>query len=300
MCLKKLIEYIRNKEKDMSRAIGIDISHHQGTFTNLGNLDFIIARTSNGTRKDTKFETFLPEVKKTNRRGAYHYYRTNHIEHPMEDQADLVLSMIAGHGMKMFGTDYEISDYDDNVLNRDTAIQLYGFMLYMMQNEPNMMHMMYTGIYTWRDILLPLQGEDTEFGVIDWYIFGIWLPRYGWADDTHILNLSGIPVLPYYHIWQASADGNERGEEFGVGSTHVDYNEFDGTPAEMDVFLDINEPEEPVDPELKYTQEEVDTMLAEQSAKLQAACNLMTALSYKNGWNEAVQEAVKVVTAIQK
>ena len=110
-------------------AIGIDISHHQGTFTNLGNLDFIFARTSNGTRKDTKFETFLPEVKKTARRGVYHYYRTNHVQHPMEEQADLVLSMIEGHGMRMFGTDYEISNYDDNVLSKQTAIQMYGFML---------------------------------------------------------------------------------------------------------------------------------------------------------------------------
>lgn len=297
MCLYKFLEWIRKKEDDMSRAIGIDISHHQSTFTNLGNIDFIIARTSNGTTPDTKYQTFLPEVKKTRRRGVYHYYRTNHVEHPMEEQAELVLDSMRDQGMMMFATDYEISDYDDNVLNRDTAIQLYGFMLYMVQNEPDIKHMLYTGIYTWRDILLPLQGEDSEFGVIDWYIFGIWLPRYGWADDTYILELGGIPILPYYNIWQVSATGNYRGAEFGVGSTHVDYNEFDGTPAEMDIWLDQ---EEEVDPELKYTQEEVDALLEEERERLATACDVKCAIVSKASWNEAVLEAVKAVGAIQK
>jgi len=282
MCLQKLLDLLIKKEENMS-AKGIDISHHQGTFKNKGNLDFIFARTSNGTREDTKFKTFLPEVKKTKRRGVYHYYRTNHIEHPMEEQADLVLSLISGHGMKMFGADYEISDYDDNVLNRETAIQLYGFMLYMVQNEPNINHMVYTGIYTWRDILLPLQGEDTEYGVIDWFIFGIWLPRYG----------------PYYHIWQASADGNERGDEFGVGSTDVDYNEFDGTPEEMDVWLDEGDVIPP-NGEDTFTQAEVDALLKDQEDKLVVACNVKVNATHKTAWNEAIEEAVDVIEAISK
>lgn len=235
MCFKNLLEALFElKEKPMERAIGIDISYWQETFTNKGNIDFIFARTSNGTREDKRYKSYLSEVKKTERRGVYHYYRTNHTEHPMEEQADLVLELIAGHGMKMFASDYEVSDYDDNVLNQESAIQLYGFMLYMLQEEPDIKHLLYTGIYTWRDVLLPLQGKDTEFGVIDWFIFGIWLPRYGWNDDTYILEINGIPILSTYDIWQASATGNERGDEFGVGSKSVDYNEFNGTPDEMD------------------------------------------------------------------
>ena len=298
MCLKKILEWISKKEEDMSRAIGIDISHHQDTFTNLGNLDFIIARTSNGTRKDTKYLTFLPEIKKTERRGTYHYYRTNLVEHPMYEQAELFLGLSEGHGMRMIGIDYERSDYDDNQINQSTALHLYGFCMYIMQNSPGKRVLLYTSIYTWRDVLLPMQGRDTEYGVIDWYTFDIWLPRYGWADDTYILQLSGIPILPRYDIWQASAGGNERGAEFGVGSLHVDYNEFPGTPEEMDDWLDEKEPvPEPGD---TYTQEEVDALLAEQSAKLSIACNLKVSLAYKDGWNEAVQEAVEVVEAIQK
>ncbi len=282
----------------MSRAIGIDISHHQGTFTNKGNIDFIIARTSNGTRQDTKYLTFLPEIKKTERRGTYHYYRTNHIEHPMYEQAELFLDLSDGHGMKMIAIDYERSDYDDNQINQATALHLYGFCMYIMQNSPNKRTMLYTSIYTWRDVLLPMQGRDTEYGIIDWYTFDIWLPRYGWADDTHILNLGGIPILPHYDIWQASADGNERGEEFGVGSTHVDYNEYPGTPEEMDLWLAEKEPEP--EPGETYTQEEVDEMLAKQKASLLNACNVKLAIEYKNGWNEAVEEAVEVVEAIAK
>ena len=206
------------------RSLGIDISHHNGKFVHKGNIDFIFARTSNGVDKDREYKNNLPEIKKVEQRGTYHYYRTNHIEHPVEEQGELFLELSSGKGMSMMAVDYEFSGYDDNVISRETAIELYGFLLYLLQNRPNKWILLYTGIYTWRDVLLPLQGEDTKYGVIDWFIFGIWLPRYGWANDTHILELKGIPVLPYYDIWQKSKTG--KGAAYGVESTYVDLNEM--------------------------------------------------------------------------
>ena len=226
------------------RAIGKDVSHHNGTVRFSGE-DFAIIRTQNGTTEDTEYKNNLAEIQKYERRGVYMYYRTNHQEHPFADQADMFLSLSSGKGMKMRGIDYEISDYDDNVINRETAIEFYGFCLYVLQQRPNTRVMIYTSIYTWRDVLLPLQGEETEYGVVDWMQFGIWLPRYGWADpgDPRILEIAGVQVLPRYDILQYTKTGD--GSEHGVDSTYVDLNVFNGTPEDMDKWLGITE--EPVD-----------------------------------------------------
>ncbi len=221
------------------RAKGIDISHHNGKFIDPGNIDFIFTRTSNGTKEDREYKNNLPEVKKVDRRGVYHYYRTNHAEHPMEEQADLILRLITGVGMRMIATDYEISDYDDNVLDRTTAIELYGFLLYLIQERPDIRQLLYTGIYTWRDVLLPLQGVDTKYGVIDWGIVSVWIPRYAHTTDEYILKIYGIQVLPDYSVWQKSKTGV--GKDYGVESTYVDLNVFNGTVQELDEWLGIED-----------------------------------------------------------
>lgn len=212
-------------------AKGIDLSHHNGTFTNLGNQDFIIARACNGIKEDTKYRLYVPEIKKTAIRGAYIYYRTNHVEHPPEEQAALFLELSSGKGMKILGVDYEVSDYDDNELTGETAVQLYGFMLFLASQRPSKKILLYTSIYTWRDVLLPLQGFISIFGEIDWYQFGIWLPRYGWPDDSQILKLDNEPVLPYYDVWQKNNTG--KGGDFGVSSSCIDLNDYNGTVEEM-------------------------------------------------------------------
>ncbi len=220
------------------RAEGIDVSHHNGKFTYLGNVDFGFIRTGNGTKEDREYKNNLPEFCKIGRRGSYHYYRTNHEEHPPMEQADLIFELTDGYGFKTLGVDYEVSDYDDNVINAETAIELYGFLLYLAQEAPERKLLLYCNIYAWRDVLLPLAGKETKYGVIDWSIVDVWLPRYGREDDTHILSINGIPVLNTYTIWQHSADGNGKGAEYGVESKDIDLNVFNGTAEEMDDWLD--------------------------------------------------------------
>lgn len=219
------------------KAFIIDISHHNGTYTYQGNVDGVIGRVCNGTTEDREYVNNLPEIQKAPVNGAYIYYRTNPYEHPPEEQADLFLTL--AKDADFYGVDYEVSDYDDNVINTYTAIDLYGFGLYLLQ-ETGKRILLYLNVYNWRDVLLPLQGEDTEYGVIDWSIFDIWLPRYR-APWDRITEISGIPVPIEVDIHQYTSSGD--GPEYGVESTRIDLNEYDGTLEEMKEWLGITKPE---------------------------------------------------------
>ena len=85
-----------------------------------------------------------------------------------------------------------------------------------------------------------------------------WMRKYPlWvADWSGYSNSTGNPFyMPYpwseWKLWQFSADGNNRGSEFGVDAVNIDLNYFHGDLAQLKSWLGIVDiPEEPELPEI--------------------------------------------------
>jgi len=228
----------------MARENGMFISEYQGSFTNLGNLDYIFQRASDGLVTDDKFYDMLPQVKTIERRGAVHNFRP---EKDWKQQADKLLGLANGHGFKML-----CGDYESGILDRQAAIDFFCFLSYIQQQRPDAKDLFYTTIYKLRDCLIPYEGIETPFGPIDWHNFDFWLARYYISTDpatklttllidpqTKVpgLDIGGVPVWDQWTFWQYWADGNQQGAKYGCGSRDTNLDVFNGTLAELDEWL---------------------------------------------------------------
>lgn len=221
----------------MNRAKGMFISYYQVSFTNLGNLDYILQRTSDGLWTDQRYYEMLPEVQTINRRGAVHNFRP---DKPWQQQADKFIELSKGKGFKLL-----CGDYESHPLNQSTALDFYRFLCYLKAHSPTTKIVFYCTIYTLRDYMLPTQGMETEFGPVDWYQFPLWLARYyGDIDPDELdpsLKISNEIVWnDEWTFWQYWADGNEKGSEYGCGSRDTNLDVFNGTVDDLDEFLHID------------------------------------------------------------
>ena len=200
------------------RAKGIDLSHWQKTFEPKGNIDFIIQKVSEGLAKDALYNVLLPSVKTLERRGGYHYFRT---EVDPIAQAEFFFNTQGGQGFKFLVVDYEGTG---NVLDATGEANLAEFVeeLTIYTNKPILL---YTSPYTLRDSLIAYDD--------DWANVPLWIAHYKDGEPE----TWGNP----WKFWQYTSEGD--GTEYGVGSTHVDLNVFNGTVEELDAWLGI----EPVD-----------------------------------------------------
>jgi len=310
----------------MARAKGMFISEHQKSFTNLGNLDYIFQRTSDGLVTDVEFFAMLPQVKTIARRGAVHNFRP---DKPWKEQADKFLELSSGKGFKML-----VGDYESGILDRQAAIDFFCFLSYLQQERPTKKILFYTTIYKLRDNLLPYEGITTEFGEIYWRNFYFWLARYYVKTDpltklTTLLidpqtkepdlaiweNNAWVEVYDEWEFFQYWADGNQKGAENGCGARDTNLDVHNGTVEDLDIFLEsevvVPLPDPPVvpDPPANCT-EAVTLAVAEVSLRYETQIEEMqkqvTDLeteaillqdeindAYKHGNNDALQNLIK-------
>ena len=204
------------------RAVGIDISHWQGTFKNKGNIDFVIVKATEGWGwVDPEFENFLAEVKKVPIRGALHYFRT---EYDPLAQAENLLEAISGKGFHEIIMDYEP---ENNVLDEAGARHLWQFYQALL-SKTELPISLYTTEYIFRDYLLAHNPR--------WIEVPLHVARYQsgldpQTDDPLFLNIPGLIWLR----WQHTKTG--KGGDYGVGSKYVDLNVFNGTVKKMQTFI---------------------------------------------------------------
>ena len=209
----------------MTRANGIDISKYQASFTDQGNIDFIIIKATEGLAKDPLFDQFCEDTKTVPRRAAYHYFRT--AVDPVE-QAEFFFDTQNGNEFKWLCVDYEKTH---NTLDREGQNNLKIFWDTLDGiASPEVSFVLYTSPYIFRDNLIAYN--------VFWAHVPLWMAHYNGQDpETGAPNTWGNDWL----FWQYSADGNRKGAEYGVGSVDVDLNVFNGSVEDMDNWLGIEE-----------------------------------------------------------
>ena len=141
-----------------------------------------------------------------------------------------------------------------------------------------------------------LWGREPMVYTAGWW-FDVWFSPYYSPEK-----FGGWDIYSY-DLWEADPPPDTKcGEWTETDVTQVKLSiKYPG----FNAVIDVNETtQEWIDSAIAiekfYTQEEVDTLLKELEVKLTIACNIRCALEFKAGWNEAVQEVLKVVRAIEK
>lgn len=193
------------------RAVGIDISHWQGSFTPQGNIDFVIQKVSEGLSRDPLFDELLIPVKTIEHRGAYHYFRT---EIDPVEQAEFFYMMQGNQGFKFLAMDYE---RHGNTLNATGEANLWKFYQKLKSLTSKPIYL-YTTEYTLRDNLLIHNDR--------WLDIPFWVARYNAGLDEQKVSPLFLDIRSDWEFWQYSNIGN--GGEYGVDSTNVDLNVWNG------------------------------------------------------------------------
>jgi len=233
----------------MTRAVGIDISKWQGAFDDQGNIDFIIQKVSEGIAYDSRYWDMLPDVQEIERRGGYHYFRTAVSPY---DQANFFNQGQGGQGFKFLVMDWEGRN---NVMDEKGMDALWIFYqeLKSLTTKPIWI---YCTEYAFRDLLDHNPGWIEVPFMVARYPGGDVDPQ---TDDPLFLDIPGVTWI----AWQWEADGNGKGEEYGVSSEDIDMDVFNGTVEELDELIGFT----PVDPDPPIVDCE------EQVARAVALCN---------------------------
>jgi len=220
----------------MVRAVGIDVSKHQGIFNPdhaIKQIDFVIQRASWALTKDERFKIIWQGVQQFERRGAYHYYSSGV---PWRAQADLLLNVTAGKDFKVLIVDYE-AGY--NNLNERTALELAKFLNYLIERRPGIKILVYSNSYAMRDLIIPY----VDISHIDW-----------WA--------SFYPLFPKPQTWQPKKlielnrpwkfgqyTKKGKGADYGCAEQYVDLDVFNGTVEELNIYFGIGTVPSPPPPD---------------------------------------------------
>ena len=209
------------------RAKGIDVSHWQKSFTDPGNLDFIMVKVSEGNTYQDWYEDHWEEIAKVPLRGAYHYFST---DKRAVEQALTFLDAIDGHKWHFIAVDYESFGNELDALGAKRLLE----MLKYLRNIQDLPVVIYTGPYTYRDNLRIWSEEFDSFP--------LWLARWKYSGDDPAKNLSGGDLERDWDFWQWTnlADGSQA----GVESETVDRNVYNGTYEDLCVWLIPVEEEE--------------------------------------------------------
>lgn len=246
------------------RAYGVDVSDSwQTPYLEDGvdegfPLDFVIQKAADGLSDWTdptnrNYATWLimyNSIKHFKRLGGYHFFQT---EYSGKNQAAVAIKIVNRGHYVFWNVDYE--QYL-NKITLATALELKKYIIAFRTAHPNVRIQLYTN--GWINTLLRSWLGNTFMDSVDlWYAGGPYynVPLNAPLDDTIVPNIPNA-----FSMWQLSADGNQLADEFDFGTSEtasIDLNLWNGTPDEMDVWLDLDpatlpEPPEPPNSDAIY------------------------------------------------
>ena len=270
-----------------SRAHGLDISKYQTTFWPAESppkpIDFIVQRSSYGLKTDELFDYLLPGVARVKRRGWYHYYSTGI---SARDQVDYTVNVIKYSGVKFhfFWGDYEEAY---NNLNATSAKEII-YMVKEVEQRTGVPAMLYTNPNIWNTYLEPFGTEhrNLKLALAQYYYF----PNPFTKSPSLPKNCIG------WNMWQYGITGKyfdtENGKDYGSGNSALDKDAYNGTVAELDKLLGLDQPEPPpVDPptfpditeQLGDIETDATAIMAASEKTFAAASNVMQQLAEIRG-----------------
>jgi GH25 family lysozyme M1 (1,4-beta-N-acetylmuramidase) len=216
----------------MARAHGIDISKWQTSFDaskNPGDIQFVIMRAGVGIMTDSSFEEMYKSIQPVPVRGAYHYFRS---EWGWQEQAAHFLSLVKDRNFHFFALDIESAD---NVASAQFCRDAKRWIDHVAQQTGKRV-LLYTNLVIYNTWLKP-HG--------DWMKkYPLWIAQYWFEPDRN-----KKPALPdavtEWMFWQYSADGNNMGAAYGVGSKHLDLDVFNGSVEELHKWAGVKRAAKP-------------------------------------------------------
>lgn len=230
------------------RAHGVDLSHWDGSFDPAkasGVIDFAVMKASEGLVKDPAFAAIWSGVEKVTVRGAYHYLRSGW---DWERQADFFWSAVKDYSFDLYALDYEGIG---NVMDAKFANMAHLWMENIQGKAAESAGTSRAG----RPVLLYTNPSHYDANL---YPYGDWMKDYPlWIAQYWTTNVGPDrePALPKkrkagdWTIWQYASEINEKGNganmKYGTRSKSVDLNVYNGTVADMRIWLRLREPLEP-------------------------------------------------------
>jgi GH25 family lysozyme M1 (1,4-beta-N-acetylmuramidase) len=221
----------------MARAHGIDISKWQRFFdpaVNPDDINFIVLRVSYGLMKDEAYDKLVEAIQPVPIRGTYHYFSSSS---PWQTQADHFLDLVRDKGFHFHALDIE-SGYNKKSAGFAQSAQKW---LQYVADATGQRVLLYTNPNIYNSWLTPY-GD----WMADW---PFWVAQY-W-NEPHRDRDPGLPRgRKDWKFYQYSADvpPNRKGKEYGVGSTNIDLNVYNGTVEELRSWLGLDVEKEPEEP----------------------------------------------------
>ena len=208
----------------MARAHGIDISKWQVTFdasVNPDDIQFVVMRASVGIMADPIFDQLYESIQPVPIRGAYHYFRS---EWGWKEQADKFVELVKDTNLHYFALDVETAD---NVRSKKFCDDAKRWIDYVAKKTGKKV-ILYTNPIIYSTWLKPYGNWMKNYP--------LWLAQYWFEPDRD--KTPGLPEgVTEWSFWQYSADGNNLGDVYGVGSRSIDLDVFNGTEAELRKFV---------------------------------------------------------------
>ena len=239
-----------------SRAIGFDISKWQREWKESQSEvkhDFGWIKASDGESADPRFEQHYEQLLEVPRRGAFHYLRS---DLPWESQLNCFLNLIHDKSFHMVKLDFEGIG---NVLSWQFGRDAQRWTNHC-ESEFKGLTLLYTNVKYYHYLVNQGFRWMNNFDlVLARYPFDrCWDPSLEKIQEPDFWH----PALPAtrkeWTFWQFSADGNKQGPRHGVTRQpwhiynllypDIDLQVFDGTPEDLDDYLEIGEgPPDPID-----------------------------------------------------
>lgn len=267
------------------RAHGIDISYAQQKLDpppqNKADIDFVILKASQGDFPDPKLKIFYPSAKQFPIRGAYHYFITSKVEmnpvgstnkstkknktgYGYKEQAESFLKSVDGKDFHFYALDIELNagsefyDYDNkknliargsNKFTKASVQDIKKWIDYVKTKKPGIPVLLYTRAGIYNNNLYPNGGGEILKDMDLW--IALYPKKKVNRDKDNPLEAYTVKGVKNWRIWQYSADGNQKGYEYGVAKKvigkdgkpkpqkSVDLNVFNGSVKDMRKWLKL-------------------------------------------------------------
>ena len=241
-------------------------------------IDFVILKASQSNFSDPKFENYYPSSLGIPLRGAYHYFETlkyttsellskakgkkqkgkkqkkqkkqkkaakiNVRLRDGKEQADFFLDRVKDKNFHFFALDIEFGrnpktwiGRSQNKFTPQDIKNIKGWINYVSEKTGKPV-LLYTNPNIYKNHLLPNGGEILSD--LDLWLAGY--PNNPNRETDNPLQIFKIHEdVKLWRFWQYSADGNNKGPAYGVGSRHIDLDVFNGTVTDLRFWLGLGD-----------------------------------------------------------